>query len=279
LKPYRHKEVAVSDLPFHEVASLFPLMSGDEYESLKADIRANGLREHVWTYGGKVVDGRNRCRACEELGVDVITREWDGKGSLVAFVVSLNLHRRHLNQSQKAMIAAEMLPMLEKEAKERQRAAGERGDEGGRGKKKETLEANSPQGFREPRPRAPQSRDIAAKLVGVGARSVQDAKQLKQRSPELAARVSAGQINLRPAVDQTRGKPAASHQSASVNPTASFGDHRKTTQRAVRPAHIQALIDKVEELHTLVDKPALQVSIRNVKMVVDELREMVSRFK
>jgi len=34
--------------------------------------------------------------------------EWDGKGSPEAFVVSMNLHRRHLNESQRAMIAARL---------------------------------------------------------------------------------------------------------------------------------------------------------------------------
>ena len=49
-------------------------------------------------------------------------RTWDGTGSLVSLVVSLNLHRRHLTSGQKAIIGAEILPMLEDEAKERQGA-------------------------------------------------------------------------------------------------------------------------------------------------------------
>ena len=52
------------DLPFHPVASLFPLVTGPEYEALKADIAAHGRREPVWTWQGAIIDGRNRYRAC-----------------------------------------------------------------------------------------------------------------------------------------------------------------------------------------------------------------------
>jgi len=35
--------------------------------------------------------------------------EWNGDGSLVSFEVSLNMHRMHLDGTQKAIIAHEML--------------------------------------------------------------------------------------------------------------------------------------------------------------------------
>ncbi len=49
-------------------------------------------------------------------------REWNGNGSMVAFVVSANIKRRHLNASQKACVAVEMIPLLAKEAAERRKA-------------------------------------------------------------------------------------------------------------------------------------------------------------
>ena len=99
---------------FHEVANIFPLMQGDEFDALKADIAANGLREPVWLHSdGRIIDGRNRYRACRDLGVEPMYRTWDGGGSLVSFVVSLNLHRRHLTESQRAMIAAKLATMGE----------------------------------------------------------------------------------------------------------------------------------------------------------------------
>jgi len=46
--------------------------------------------------------------ACQKLGINPTYRKWNGKGSLVSFVVSLNLHRRHMNESQRAMVAAKI---------------------------------------------------------------------------------------------------------------------------------------------------------------------------
>lgn len=98
---------------FHEVASIFPMMSDDEYRGLVDDIRANGQREPIWIHQGKVIDGRNRYKACCELGISPRIHEWDGVGSLVSFVVSLNLHRRHLDTSQRAMVSGKLANMGE----------------------------------------------------------------------------------------------------------------------------------------------------------------------
>jgi hypothetical protein len=103
----------------HEVARIFPPMSDPEFNDLKSDIAKNGLREPLWMYQGKVIDGRNRLSACTELGITPATREWNGEGTLLDFVVSLNLHRRHLNETQRAMVAARLKPSFEKAAKER----------------------------------------------------------------------------------------------------------------------------------------------------------------
>ena len=87
---------------YHEVADIFPLMTGEEFDALKADISVNGQREPIWLHpDGSIIDGRNRHRACIDLDIAPHFRTWDGNGSLVAFVVSLNLHRRHLTSGQK----------------------------------------------------------------------------------------------------------------------------------------------------------------------------------
>ncbi|GBE53916.1 hypothetical protein BMS3Bbin15_00062 [archaeon BMS3Bbin15] len=111
-------------MKFHTITNIFPMMSEEEFTDLMEDIKKHGLRETIWTWKGEIVDGRNRYLACTKAGIEPQLREWDGEGSLVEFVVSLNLHRRHLSQSQKAMISENMLPFLEEEAKERKRLAG-----------------------------------------------------------------------------------------------------------------------------------------------------------
>ncbi len=166
-------------MEFHEVANIFPLMSWHDYQTLKSDIAQNGLREPIVLHEGKIVDGRQRYRACLELGIEPKFREWDQQGSLVAFVVSLNLHRRHLTTSQRAMIAAEIKVLFEKEARKRQ---GARLD----------LKADLRERHKRNKGKASEQ---AARVVNVSSRSVESAtKVVRHGSPELVEAVKKGNI-------------------------------------------------------------------------------------
>ena len=89
----------------HELCALFPRMGGEEFEALKADIKANGLRQPIVTYQGSVLDGGNRYQACMDLGIKPLMVEYTGS-DLVGYVESANLHRRHLEtKSQRVAIA------------------------------------------------------------------------------------------------------------------------------------------------------------------------------
>ena len=107
----------------HPLADLFPLMEGEEFEELKADILANGLRlPVVVTPHGIILDGRNRYRACKALEhsggeravVPQHARLSDKNVKIANFssdeqvstIVSMNVHRRHMTTSQRAMTAA-----------------------------------------------------------------------------------------------------------------------------------------------------------------------------
>ena len=92
---------------FHPLANIFPLIEGQAYQDLMADILKYGVREPIWLYEGKILDGRNRYRAATAMRVEFETSEYTGDNP-VAFVVSLNLHRRHLNESQRGMVAAKL---------------------------------------------------------------------------------------------------------------------------------------------------------------------------
>lgn len=87
-------------MQFHPIADIFPLMTSDEYRALVTDIATYGQREPIWLYEDMVLDGRNRWNACAELGLKPATRAWMGDDPL-AFVISLNLHRRHLSRAQR----------------------------------------------------------------------------------------------------------------------------------------------------------------------------------
>ena len=157
-------------MKFHSMANLFPLMEGREFDDLVADIRANGLREPIWTYQGQILDGRNRWRACEAAGVTSRPmREYEGDDP-VGFVVSLNLHRRHLDESQRAMVAGKI--------------------------------ATLPQGTNQHAPIGAPSQDGAADMLNVGRRSVQRAREVLDRgAPELVSAVERGQVSVSAAAD------------------------------------------------------------------------------
>jgi Predicted transcriptional regulators len=91
----------------HPVADIFPAMGEEEYAALKTDIAKHGLLEPILTHCGRVIDGRHRLRACRELGIASAFRDVEcEEKNLFALVLSLNLHRRHLSTSQRAIIAA-----------------------------------------------------------------------------------------------------------------------------------------------------------------------------
>lgn len=94
-------------IEFHPLANIFPLLSGREFDDLVYDIKTYGLREPVVLFKQRILDGRNRERACEAAGVVPTYVEFDGDDAL-RFVISKNLVRRHLRDSQRALIAAEL---------------------------------------------------------------------------------------------------------------------------------------------------------------------------
>lgn len=102
---------------FHPVADLFPMMNADDFEVFCLDIAMNGLREPILLAVDesdgreKIADGRNRYNACRSVNVEPRFRKWDGEGSLLTAVVSLNLKRRHLDETQRAMVAAKLANM------------------------------------------------------------------------------------------------------------------------------------------------------------------------
>ena len=97
-------------LKYHEIADLFPLIEGDEFQLLCDDIKKEGLNHPVILLDNTILDGRNRYRACVKVDIEPTFEEFKGDDPL-AFVLSENLHRRHLTASQRAALAAEVANM------------------------------------------------------------------------------------------------------------------------------------------------------------------------
>jgi N6-adenosine-specific RNA methylase IME4 len=177
-------------MEFHEVCDIFPMMEGEEFDALVVDIGGYGQREPIWTYQGKVIDGRNRYKACSLLGIEPQYKEWSGDGSLVSFVISLNLRRRHLTASQKAACAVEIEKQFAGEAQKRQAH--------GLTAPGKTLSAKLHE------PLAGRSDEQAGQMLGVSGRYVSDAKAIKEKAPAIFAQVQSGAKSIPQAKKELR---------------------------------------------------------------------------
>jgi hypothetical protein len=171
------------DRPFHPLANLFPMMDDAALGELAGDIREHGLREAITTdAAGAILDGRNRYRACRLAGVEPRFEIFSGDDP-VAFVASRNLHRRHLTDDQRRMVAAKLVSMCQGDATS-QIATGA------------------------------VSRKQAAALMKVDVAGVDRARVVVKRgAPELVGAVERGQVTVAAAAEIAK-KPAREQRAA-----------------------------------------------------------------
>lgn len=193
-------------IPFHPLADAFPLIEGPEFDALVADVRENGVRERIVLFERMILDGRNRYRAAVAAGLprleaeEALTREkrFGGgtfeqtstlfrafsptiEGDPARFVVSLNIHRRHLTQAMRAMATVKLA----------------------------TLQPGRPSEWKKNPEHVPDSSHVepltqaeAAELLQVSDRSVRMARTVSEHgAPELADAVQRGEVALRPAAE------------------------------------------------------------------------------
>lgn len=186
-------------MQFHEAANLFPMMDDSALAELVADIREHGLREPVVLHpDGRVLDGRNRLRACDEAGVPPHFTTWKDDGNPVAYVVSLNMHRRHLSESQRGMVAARIANM----------------QHGGDRSKMPIgkLPTEQPRIFSEPSREAPTpppiSRTQAAEMLNTSPRTVARATEVISKGvPEVVEAVDTGRMSVSAAAEVVKLAP------------------------------------------------------------------------
>jgi hypothetical protein len=163
----------------HPVTTIFPRTSPADLQALTQDIDENGQRLPVlvdeW---GHVIDGRARVRACEHLIIEPIVEVVPEETDLLALAVSLNVKRRSLKPGQLAMAAAMAWDMLES---------------GHGGLRQEG--ASDPLGKRSVR---------LAQMFGCGYKSIEKARFILAKQPDLAARVHSGKVQLGAAYEELR---------------------------------------------------------------------------
>lgn len=212
------------ELDYHEAANIFPL-DEEHVDELAEDIKRHGQREPIALMNGQILDGRRRAMACERVGVPPKTKTIHTDDP-IAYVLSLNLMRRQLTVSQRAMVAARVLELHKQAAKERQRQSP------GRGKKGVTTSTHLSQ--------TGKSRDTAGAAVGVGGFSVDRARRVLERgTEELIEAVDKGKITVNSAakiadLPQEKQLSAIDDAVASsrTSPIKNGAPKRKTLRRA-----------------------------------------------
>jgi hypothetical protein len=249
---------------FHPLADLFPMMSDEEIDALGEDMLANGQRESIALFEEKILDGRNRYLAC--MRKDIEPRFLNQRpADPVAFVASANLHRRHLDESQRAMIAAKL--------------------------------ANMKQGARtDLSPRGEISQAKAATLLHIGKRSVERGRAVLDHGvPDLVDAVEHGEVRVsaaaefakqNPPLDQARliaehGSPAdavkatvkAKADRAAVKTPKPVPDPKPAADRALY--HVSDLRKRLNQLQILLQAFSVLDSLENpVDEVVAAIRRL-----
>lgn len=162
----------------HPLSEVFPKLPADEVRQLVQSIKDNGLQKAITIYEGKILDGRHRYEACSMADVRPVFEFYKGTDPL-GYVMVANLHRRHLDTAQRAMIAAKLSTLKQ----------------GGDRKSEKFQVAN-----------LPLDRRTSAETLGVSPRSVTTASKILDESPKLAERVLNGEISLNAADQKIKSK-------------------------------------------------------------------------
>jgi hypothetical protein len=171
----------------------FPRMPSGEFNELKADIAAHGIRLPILVNSKRdtILDGRNRIMAAHDLKLkdgQIPIEVFKGKPEdEVGEIISRNIHRRHLTDDQRVSIVTKLRgPQLAKEAETRQRT-GKAGD----------LGLKSTQG---------RTREIIATEARVGAHKARAALLAAEHAPKDLDKVIEGKQKLAAAAKKARKK-------------------------------------------------------------------------
>lgn len=212
-------DTAENRLPLHELADLFPAMVDADFEALVQDVTKRGQIEPAWVHDGKVIDGRHRARACERIGQPLRYRTYRGDDPL-GFVIALNLVRRHLDESQRAMVAAKMANMEQGHRSDLQPSA--------------NLQKVS--------------QEDAAKMLNVSTRTVASAAKVrKEADPEVVQAVERGVISVAAAADVAKLKDKDKQRALVTGPKQAVkkavkGVKRMLAVQAVEAAAVESTI-------------------------------------
>ena len=242
-------------MELHPLCTLFPRLEGKEFDGLVEDIRANGLRNPIIVYDGMILDGGNRERACREAGVIAEYEEFMGADP-AAFVLSVNLHRRHmtLGQQAAAVAAAQDWTMAQARGGDRTHSKGQRLPFDLGETKHEESNSNGEQLAKRSTPA-----ERAAKS-GASVRTQKMADKVARSDPKLAAQVARGEVTMKHAIAQVSGaaekeadRQAMEEALGDVDPVAEWAKAEKELEEAQKLIEVLSQDDLKAEVKRLTD--------------------------
>ena len=216
------------------------MLNAEELKALATDIFENGQREPITLFEGKILDGRNRYIACLDAAVEPLFTEYKGRRP-IDYVVSLNLKRRHLNESQRAMVAAKLADLRD----------GQRAD------------------------RVAGSIDLptAAKMLNVSESSIKRAKTVQRgAAPEIVRAVESGDVSVSAAAQFA--KLPRDKQAEQIEQAASPANAIKAAQASKQrqaPNNDRAGVDAAEVANLA---NGLLVALSGIVPIIQQLEEI-----
>ena len=228
----RQEHTPQQPMLYHELANLFPLLEGDAFWALVEDVRVNGVREPIVLLDGQILDGRNRYHAAREAGVAYQVADYVGDDPL-GYVLSLNLKRRHLSESQRAMVAAKLAKLPP-------------------GRPKETAQISA---VSQPR---------AAELLNVSRGSIQNAAAVQEHAtPTLIAAVEAGEVAVSAAATVARLPEPMQAEIVQIGPQA--------VREAAAEVRAGADVEQVRAAAGLLQKRLFDLGVRPRRAVCQKM--------
>jgi protein gp37 len=230
-------------MEFHPIANVWPMLDDGALKALADDIKANGQSVPIVLHEGKVLDGRNRYRACEMAGVEPRFEEYTGDNPVMK-ALSLNEQRRHLDTSQRALVAARLANL------------------------KEGRPARETSQIR------PVSQGDAARLMNVGDTSVKDAAKVERDgSPALIKAVETGLVAVSTAAKLTNLTPLEQAEALKLVNKAEIVARAKAAEEQKRQREAASAERKTR--NPAVHQPAPYITLTRWKATLGPARKQI----
>jgi ParB-like chromosome segregation protein Spo0J len=199
------KPEEIGDYTVHPVAAMFPIIEEGTpaWVELLGSIQQLGQLEPIVVDGKVLIDGRNRLRACQKLGVVPFTVEWSSLDILInqgEWIGAKNLERRHLTDDQRAAITVKVMAWVasneaEEEKKKTQFKKGESGNPTGKPKEQVSQSSGSPARDHKDKHARSTAGKVAAQ-AGVSRHKAEKALKVQKADPDFFDKVVNGTAKL-----------------------------------------------------------------------------------